>query len=843
MKQGMAVASSLALVCSFQTYADDSSQLDDSSTAKQQEKQDTVIVVRDRADQLLTSKKLLTSEDIQQRPLGNGNLSDLLSSEPAVRLSSKNSTGMNQGEIKPSDISIHGSTAYQNAFILDGMNINNDIDPADNGLGVTNANLQSDEQGFYLDTRMLDSVTVRDANVSAEFGGFTGGVISAESKSWNGDQDAHGSIFIRHNRSSWNKTHVDGSLDFDSKHNDLANPSRFQPDYKKSTFGGTFSSGLTENLGVTGSYSRRNSTIPSVSLGGASARFDPEKGLETFTTQDKIKDQRRRSDNFFTKFTWYAAPATTLHSSVSLSNYKSDEFLNGVANSDYTTDHNGLATQFSLEQIFQSGKLDLDLQLQRMDDKRDSEVNQSVTLRKVVDFKLSEAKSGGPGDLNTRKDRVNLKGKFNFNSVNLWGYNHQFLVGAEMNHTKARFERKETYKRLTFVDQPPFLNVDPKKPNQVTAFFAGTSRASYNQYALFFEDTIEVNDFSFRPGVRVDRDNFIRRTNVAPRFSASWDVLGNGDTVINTGANRYFGRSMLTYALYEAQNAGLRNCYFDCDLNAPIDSSKWNSTPDFEGLDSLKTPYSDELTLGLKQNWQNTVWNLRTVYRNNKDEVQSQRKYPDSRSSDQRSVRHFTNGGKTRHLGIALTVANRAPIQWQNTSHRLTASLSWQKTVSNTPKDIGYKSTDPNSSLDTSKVWYDGKIIDASKLPATDFNIPWKLALHWTAEHPGMGLTLFNNWQWSSRYDQPTRHDNSAHYDPDTKKRYAKYSKVKIGDSFSWDMRLQWKPAMTEGLTTAIEVNNLLNNKNVASTLINDGKQVKTYKPGRQIWLQLGYEF
>ncbi len=65
------------------------------------------------------------------------------------------------------------------------MSINNDLDPVD-GSVVTNARLSSDEQGLYVDSRLIDSVTLYDANIPVEFGGFTGGVVDATTRSWQG---------------------------------------------------------------------------------------------------------------------------------------------------------------------------------------------------------------------------------------------------------------------------------------------------------------------------------------------------------------------------------------------------------------------------------------------------------------------------------------------------------------------------------------------------------------------------------------------------------------------------------------------------------------------------------
>src|SRR5690606_9825939 len=68
----------------------------------------------------------LSAEQIDKRPQSNGNLTDLLRSHPVVQFSNSSRSGLNQGEIKPDAISIHGSRPYQGLFSLDGMRMNND---------------------------------------------------------------------------------------------------------------------------------------------------------------------------------------------------------------------------------------------------------------------------------------------------------------------------------------------------------------------------------------------------------------------------------------------------------------------------------------------------------------------------------------------------------------------------------------------------------------------------------------------------------------------------------------------------------------------------------------------
>lgn len=132
---------------------------------------------RAAVDNVMSAPQVVTSEEIRQRPTGNGNITELLRTNPAVQFSNSDNTSLTQGEIKPGAISIHGSSSYQNAYNLDGVSFNNDIDPASDGNGETITRIDSSDQGMYIDSRLIDSVTVFDNNIPVEFGGFTGGTL------------------------------------------------------------------------------------------------------------------------------------------------------------------------------------------------------------------------------------------------------------------------------------------------------------------------------------------------------------------------------------------------------------------------------------------------------------------------------------------------------------------------------------------------------------------------------------------------------------------------------------------------------------------------------------------
>ncbi len=105
------------------------------------------------------------------------------------------------------------------------------FDPANSGNGETNTRITSDEQGMYLDSRLIDSVTVYDNNIPVEFGGFTGGTVEVQSRRWSGE--THANAYYRTTRSSWNNIFTDPKLKFDTANNDFSNPARFQKKYDK----------------------------------------------------------------------------------------------------------------------------------------------------------------------------------------------------------------------------------------------------------------------------------------------------------------------------------------------------------------------------------------------------------------------------------------------------------------------------------------------------------------------------------------------------------------------------------------------------------------------------------
>jgi len=131
-------------------------------------------------------------------------------------------------------------------------------------------------------------------------------------------------------------------------------------------------------------------------------------------------------------------------------------------------------------------------------------------------------------------------------------------------------------------------------------------------------------------------------------------------------------------------------------------------------------------------------------------------------------------------------------------------------------------------------------VIDASKLPSTSFNSPFKVNLELTSVWDEYDLTWYNRLQWWGARHQAIR-DDENHYDSE----YGlmrQYTKQNFASKYTWDTRIGWKPDFAYGFGFSVEVNNVLNNKNVADIFTFEDRTLKSYDPGRQFWLQVNYD-
>ena len=187
-----------------------------------------------------------TSESIERLPTGNGNISDLLRTNPAVRMDSTQSTSLNQGDIRPEKISIHGASPYQNAYLIDGISATNNLNPANESDASSATNISGMSQGYYLDVSLLDNVTLYDSFVPVEFGRFNGGVIDAKIKRFNAD-DSNVKLGYRTTRSDWLTSHIDEN-NKSAFNQGSSGSTYYSPDFKKNFYSNGSGKEMTEKF-------------------------------------------------------------------------------------------------------------------------------------------------------------------------------------------------------------------------------------------------------------------------------------------------------------------------------------------------------------------------------------------------------------------------------------------------------------------------------------------------------------------------------------------------------------------------------------------------------------------
>lgn len=794
---------------------------------------DPVVVSSDKIG-ALSSYTNLNQQEIQEKTTGNGNITDLLRTNPAVQFSSSSLNSLQQGELRPADVSIHGALPYSNNFTLDGTSINSDIDPYPMADATTTRNSAADDQGFYIDSRLLENVVVYDHNIPVEYSGFTGGTIDAQTKSWTGENHVH--VFTRMSNGSWGKTHYDPILDTVNV-SGVNSPARDQRDVKKKTYGFSAEWGITDNLGIVLGYSHRDSELYVADYPGKFVTIEPDgvdwagdpayKAVLTDAAGGMHK-QKRKIDNFFSKATLYATDRTSADLSFNYSNAQSDSFLPSMADSAYKDRHTGYNVTFNVNHEFDAAVWNSTLAYSKMEDKRTAGRNSYIVFSDYSDWQNPESyKTGSYGSFTQNQDIVTGKMKLEFRPLTVGTFtSHQFSVGAEVETTKAK------YHNPTGLYNYQITSSGPDNPASIITSWTpdGEYSTNLNNYGVWGQHVLRIKDVSLRTGVRLETNTFNHDVNFSPRFSGTWDVQGNGSTVFNVGANRYYARNMLTYALQKAWNQGSYTTYEYVPEGSGPSYEYWGSQKNgWKGFDKLKTPYTDEFSVGGSQRWGNVLSSLVFVHRNGHDEI---------RGHAENSERYYANDGESTTDSVILSLNNIETIQFLKANHRVRASLSWEKTRSSIPISLGYNEMSPN--MNTEKVIYDGKLIDAKDLKGTDFNIPVRLLIETTSSWDPWGVTWYNQLRWNSKRTQ-------AEYD-DTQvingQEYYQYSKQRYPSTWIWDSKLMYKPDWAKGVGVSLEVYNVLNNKNpVARGQYDSNKYFTIYEPGRQFWVQLTYDY
>ncbi|MEI7105489.1 TonB-dependent receptor plug domain-containing protein [Pectobacterium versatile] len=857
----LSLLSGPALAQQNDTSVDENQQKNNAETEEEQqgdsssENSEDTILVRSTPTSQSMGTQIINAEQIKKMPTGNGSVTELLKNNPNVQFANTASTSTAPGELAPENVSFHGEKFYNNNFMVDGLSNNNITNPgADNGeidkepSGYRPTQLPAGgTQSFWINSELIETLEVFDSNVSAKYGNFTGGVVDAKMMDPKLDKSS-GKISYRTTRDSWTKYHVDESIseEFYSGTNLF-----YQPKFKKQFYSATFNQPLSDKAGFIFAYNRQQSDIPYY-----------HEYLQQWDDQERI------SETYLLKGTYLTDNGDIVRMTGMYSPHESKYYKRDVKNGGFTNSGGGY--RFNMEWIHNAswGKMTSLAGYQYTEDKTEHEADTYQTWRRfsngfssnVIDWSSTggansqSSNIGGYGSFATNNKSFTLKQDYELNPTSWYGVNHQVDFGWQTDFYTTQYRRFSNAYASGVLVVPTGVSAGSVVcqagdefciPGEQyfrtrTLYPARNVEANNANYAIYFQDSMSYGRLEVTPGVRVNYDDFLKNLNIAPRFSASYDVFGDRSTRLFGGANRYYAGNMLAYKL--RQGIGTSVPQTRTSSTAPWSSDISKIIGSNYNTSDLKTPYSDELSLGLSQRVMNTVWTAKWVNRQGKEQFGGET----ITAADGEKYRVMNNSGRTEGDTFSLEVEPISPhrFSFAYVNWKLGASIAKNKSNS----IYYYDSNNQNEQ----RVIFDDKLMYRGDIDAMNFNTPWRAFLNVNTYFPAVRLSWdqrvgytagYKGYTTSATQVQCPGGSSACNADPSFVGGATEYFPTQYDDFISYDWRFSYSQPVykTQTLDITLDVLNVLDNVVETNQTGTSNKPVVTYKPGRQFWLGVAY--
>lgn len=795
----------------------------------------------------LPTVERLDREMIRNMPAINGDMTSQLKLNPNIQFDESALAAATGGEIAPAEISIHGAKPYQNEILVDGISISNDIDPGNKVTSTSVDQIPGASQALAIDSSILCEIDVKDSNVSAEYGRFTGGVVSATVCS--ARKKFGGNVAVGYTSSDWSKLYIDPARqeEFENSSTD-----QLQPKFRKWTYKTTVEARPSEDWGVLMNLVRRKSEIPL-------KRFSTENAN---TTASREVTQTRVQDTLLVKADY--TPAGSRHKGEVTMVYAPSSntyFIENYRDSNYTIDSGGLNLSGKWESRYDLAKLTHQVSYSKNEQSRRSDVDYYRAWRWSDDKNWGDptrtnptSGEGARGDIDQEVRTVAYKFRAAFTPFNLGSTKHRANAGLELRRQDADYERLRDHfyyltpgnllatgnsSRCTLpdgtVDTEACSTTRPLRYNvgqyfsRLMTYRAGKFDVSNNSWAAYAEDEATWRDLSLRVGVRGDRDSLAGGTNFAPRLRLGWQATD--PLSLDVGANRYYGRSMFAFALQEKANTLLATQTRTSNLvwGTPVISRPLNR------LEDMKSPYDDEFTVGGTYESQALAGpvSLRFTRRNGKDQVV---RLVRSGQADCNSgtCYIFSNNGGSVSKDVTLSWSNSRAFKIGDVANRMWVAINKSDVESNYAT---YAENYSNAMLRDDLIRYDGKIIRYSEQPAENYNRPWTLRIGAMSTWPAQSLTVSNILRIRGGYEKILRNGSFVYEGASLEN----YEKTRLPQSNAIDTVVNWNPRVyrNQRLDVKLTIENITNQKNKMT--VND--TYASYERGRTFALEIGYGF
>lgn len=794
-------------------------------------KLNTIVVEAAKANEI--GQTVYSQEDLDKTPNSSKNITDFLKVNPNVQFNGNARSSRQQGELNPLEISINGGLPYDNKFLINGMSINNNINPASDAGSTHVSELMGNAQTAAVNTDLLCKLAVLDSNVSAEYGEFTGGVVSAETCAPKTEiGKIHGNISYGYTSDSWTKIHFLTQEQADSFEDSVSEAN--QPFFTKQGISATAYGRLSKTLGVNAFGSYRTSDIP----------------LKTSIIAPPDYDQKRESTNAGLEFFYTPDDLTLLRIGTQFMESEGKYFLATTANSEsiHTSDSENFYLNY--DKIYNNVQIKQQLSYQIQTASREGEKdNYSWLKSSTKHWRASGTQiEGSFGTMQQQEEKLEYSAKAIFEPLLISNTSHTLKFGAGYGHYNAYWERPETtyiyagaagkQNNLSCYDTSGERydacnegdGTDGQYLRNRTGYLAGKIEIQQDRWHAFAEDKIEWDKYVTATfGLRTDYDSLTQNTNIAPRSSFVYKPFGNDHLYFTTGWNRYFGLNAFYNELQDRKGL-LMLSQSRTDL-----SNNWKdkiSTASYTYRSQLDTPYADETLLAVNGIYANALMGLKWVNRQNKDQLRRTQSLIDPTIDNTRSTYTYDNTGRSKSNIFSLSINNIQPLQFLGGQHKFSLNADYTETQRN------FSSYSSTFYLGTPQIYYDGKIMDAEDRPSETFNTPWTTRLGWDIQFDNLPLSIHNFISYQGRSDAMKK--TAKGYTDENGIEYDMYTPYTTKNKFYWDLRAVYDIPMANSRKTTfgLTVNNITDRKN---TYISSG--VIYPEIGRQFIADVTFKF
>ncbi|MSN96219.1 TonB-dependent receptor plug domain-containing protein [Campylobacter sp. FMV-PI01] len=788
---------------------------------------DKIDVIYEIPTNIFASSTTLSRQKLDTLTTKNHTIGDALKMSSNIAFKSEN--GVKSGEIKPENFSISGAKFYQNNFMIDGVNFNHDLNPANkNPKGVEidfndpykAKSLSS--QAITLDTDLLENLEVIDSSASAKYGDFQGGVVKATTR--DPKRDFSGVISYQYTSGDWTHTYRDKGLNESlykkSKGQDKSN-------FVKKRYRVGLEGYISKNLGLLFNYSKFTSVI----------KYDNVKSQKVNNEIFHFPNDKEDVQNYYLKAIVHANDKFTIKPSILYSmqtnRYFEEDSLDSTIDYKYGGYALNLETDLNLDSVF----IKQNLSYSKFDTSRYTQ-NKSAQYK----YELSNIKNWGSKENGSIYGSVSdieqlqeiLSYKFDLNAMPFQTFNiaHNINSGFEISQQKARYKILKPY--IQYPETSPILdgyickdgdltcvNDDSYKDQNATGQFHTYKeyygdldhKAQDRKIAFYLEDEIIYERLKLRPGIRIEKNNLVNDILISPRFASEYEFVDKN--FLGFGLNRYYGRNLFTHYLY-VETEKYKKHY---SRETPKDEFKFDEeSVEIYGLNEIKNPYDDEFSVFYRGDIENARVNLKYIKRKSKDEV---REMPGELIGRDSKI-YYTNNGKSKTDIYILSVENTKPIEILNTKNHFSFNIT---KINKIDKTKDYKKIKKFRNMQL--VEYEGKTILKNEIPWPDYKIP--LSAKFSHNMSFRNFTITNHITFTYKINQITQTGKN-------KDKIEIYEKTTIPSKTLWDMRISYEQNLKNGIKffSNLDINNVLNKKYP----LNPNRTI--FGTGRNFWLEAG---